>query len=285
MRYILSLLGYGDCLITGSIIENKRRAVVDVRLIGTRVSAESWSVLHAPIEPDEIILNNIPAFYVIKSKSLAKAYIDFRKTRAWVINNVQEKDTVIFEKAPDLRNRLIMSGVDCEIVEIERRGGAYYDRSKALAPYYGLHQWPDCERLLNSPKTVLINPDAREVKRQIHGAHLYIMAKAFKKLGARICLLDYNGAYRFCKDLADDYVFKPTLKDAVSVLKSSDFYIGPDSFFTHLAYYLKVPQLAFFWKDNTYFEPPGLSRVGGVFYFDDLRDHGALEKKISLLFK
>ena len=51
----------------------------------------------------------------------------------------------------------------------------------------------------------------------------------------------------------------------------------------HLAYYCRIPQLAFFHATDTYFSPPGLDEAGGRYFFHDAEDHQRLRAALGSL--
>lgn len=283
MIYIFSFLGYGDSLITGSIIENMRHTATSACLVGTEFTAETWEIMRIPLKPDVVLLSKTASFFKIKSSSLADIIHDFKIVRSWASFNIREWDTVIFETPSEFRNHLLLFGTKCNAVTIKRRTSAYFDRSHAFSRYFGFHQWHDSVSLSKNPNRILINPCAGDARRHMGDATLGVVLKVLNKIGVQTYLLDHKAAYGDFRSEVDVYIVKPTLVEAVSILRLSDFYIGPDSFFTHLAYYFNIPQLALFWKKDTYFEPPGLSRVGGLYYFDDLSESKLFEKKVFSL--
>lgn len=282
MIYLLSLLGYGDSIITGSIIESMV-ADQDMYLVGTNISKSAWSLLHKKLTPRVVLFDDFPAFYSIKASGFGAAWRDFEVAREWAVRNVKRDDSVIFERGKDLRSRLMLRGLGCEIVESYKEEGAYVDRANMLGPFCGVHEWMAAERLCSRPKQILINPCARDRIRAVPKAALYEILKTLKEADVSVHLVDYDGSYDEFARLVNKYLYRPGLETSVEHLRSSDFYIGPDSFFIHLAYYFRIPQLAFFWGRNTYFVPPGLVASGGVFFFDNIGDLRALKGKILTL--
>jgi hypothetical protein len=280
---ILSWLGYGDSLITGSIIENGLQPRVGVRLVGTTLSDEVWSILMQPFQSDEILFSNMPSFYSLRKSSLKSVIHDYSTARDWMLHNTKRSDTVVFEKSRDLRNIMITRGLGINVVEIVRRDGAYIDRAKALSPYFGLHQWHQSAQVSRQVGHILINPSARSLRREIPKHALDVILRAARINSVSVSLIDYDGRFSGYMGIVDSYILSPCLSDAANLLKTADLYVGPDSFFTHLAYYFRIPQVGFFWKDNVYFEPPGLNKSGGVYYYDEINDDLKLFNKIDAL--
>ena len=83
MIYIFSFLGYGDSLITGSIIENMRHTATSACLVGTEFTAETWEIMRIPLKPDVVLLSKTASFFKIKSSSLADIIHDFKIVRSW----------------------------------------------------------------------------------------------------------------------------------------------------------------------------------------------------------
>ena len=45
MIYLMTLLGYGDNLITGSILENKKTDSTELRVVGSNITKNVWGQL------------------------------------------------------------------------------------------------------------------------------------------------------------------------------------------------------------------------------------------------
>ena len=100
------------------------------------------------------------------------------------------------------------------------------------------------------------------------------------EFGTEVCLIDVDGRYAVLQSRIHTYLRRPSLNDAVMALREADRYIGPDSFFMHLAYYFRIPFLAFFRPTDMYFAPPGMLKQGNYITFSDAAHKDQLRRKL-----
>lgn len=283
MIYLFSLLGYGDNLITGALLESFCLSPTRFRSIGTGVTARVWAILNRPIQPHEILFSDVPAFYTIRNSGVWAAICDLRKARAWASASLVSSDQVVFENTSRWRHQLLLGQVDCTVLETRRLTTAYMDRLNTLKPYIGGFRWERAVEPVGSGQRLLINPDARSADRRLPTRMLDSVVNTAKACGTAVAMIDRYGEYRKFENRVEHYLLDPTFKEAVVALQNSDRYFGPDSFFMHLAYYLRIPQVAVFHRKWTYFRPPGLLEQGAVLYFDELENDEYIGEKVSWL--
>lgn len=270
MNYLISLLGYGDNLITGSILENKLTDPKILRIVGSGVTQRVWSLLKKPINVDTILFDEVPAIYTLRERGLLAALRDASVFRSWANKTLTDNDTVIFESASSYRNQWLLGKNICRRAETHRVTNAYTDRALVIGNIVGSHVWIDAEPPCNVANEILINPNARSKDRTISPQVVGQIITSAKSININVSLIDIHGNLAAYSAQVNHYILNPTLDEAVIALRRVDRYIGPDSFFMHLAYYYRIPQLALFWKRDVYFQPPGLMKQGGIFYFDDI---------------
>ncbi len=280
MIYLITLLGYGDNLITGSILENKYIDSSKLTVVGSQVTQKVWRLLNKPITPDYVIFNEIPAFYALREFGLSAALRDARIFRRWALESVDSNDSVIFEQRSSFRNICLLIGTGCKRIEIYRQKGAYTDRLDAISKDIEKHTWSDGALPRGISQRILINPTARSKIRSLNPGTINTIIEVAKITKSSISIIDMHGDLETFRSKVDNYLCNPSLEEAAAALRQADRYIGPDSFFMHLAYYYRVPQLALFWKSDTYFQPPGLLRQGGIYYFDDILDVSLIKRRL-----
>jgi len=281
MIYIISLLGYGDNLITGSILESKDAESAGLRVVGSAITQKVWRLLRRPIQPNVILYDESPGFYTLKESGLVAAIHDANSFRAWARKSLSRNDSIIFEKSAHLRHQWLLQGVGCARIEVHRSMNAYTDRSDVLSNYIGTHTWNLAVRPCGAATSIFINPSARSMDRTLSPQIVETIVAVANDENIKVTLVDtHNNLWKY-KEKVHRYILNPSLDEAVSALQHVDRYIGPDSFFMHLAYYLRIPQLALFWKNDVYFQPPGLLNQSGIYYFDDLSNIVHFKRKLQ----
>jgi hypothetical protein len=285
MINILSILGFGDCLITGYILQGMGYQENDtfpkIRIIGTNNTIEVWKMLGFRSSPEAIIFKSIPAFYNMRGSPASSIVRDYLKFRNWLKFSVANDDVLFTETPIDWRTRFLSHGCKCSIVGVQRSATAYLDRANVLGGLLEREMnWPLIVRPQGVANRILLNPVARQINRCFDDSTIFLIIQLAKSFGIELVLLDYGGTLEKFKTLVDSYLQRPTLSDAINALKQSDRYIGPDSFFMHLAYLNGIPQMPFFQRGWTYFSPPGLLELGNVYYFDDILDTQKLKSAL-----
>lgn len=283
MLYLMSILGYGDSLITGSILEyglaRRRR---ELRTVGTGITKSSWALLRAPLAPDIILFPDLPAFYSIRERGAAAATRDVMAIRRWARRNLTRWDTVILEHPDRLRGFIIMGSLGRRLVAPALRDSAYRDRSDFLARELGCeYVWKPAKPASGAARRLLVNPRGRAKSRAIPVPAVRAIVRVAKHLQCEMTLLDPYGHYVELKTEVGKYITKQPLPEVSEALRAADRYIGPDSFFSHLAYYFGVPQISIFSRSWLYFVPPGLSEAGGVVFEDEVADECYWERKLE----
>ncbi len=287
MINILSVLGYGDSIITAMILElcgydsiNKN---LDVRVIGNNNTAVVWNILGLQPHANIIAFDDIPAFYDLKNSNLVGIVRDFYQFRR-ILNTLRDGDILFFEKPSEIRSNLLLKGSSLLPVFVPQKNNAYLDRAKVLGDLFSKKiTFPEAHKPKCPAKSVLINPSARQKSRVLDFNTINILIEISCSLGVEVTLLDFYGNLSSFESKVAHYEYRPVLEKSIELLKNSDRYIGPDSFFVHLAYFFKVPQLAFFKSSWIYFCPPGLLDQDGVYYFEDINKHDLLKSKLIKL--
>jgi hypothetical protein len=263
---LVSMMGYGDSLITLSLLERAGAAAQEIRVAGTGVTAAVSALLRRPAPPlHRQLFADVAAFYVVRERGPLRAAADFARFRAWS-RGLGPGDTLIFEKA-DWRHRWLVPRHTCRVLQVPRATTAYADRERSLRPWLGEQPWPGAPAPRGTARRLLINPSARARDRELGRPVLDAALRLAAEAGTEVCLLDPQGRHEWLRTHVHSYLGGAPLSEAAAALRESDRYLGPDSFFMHLAYYYGKPQLALFHPHNMYFLPPGLSESGEYLHF------------------
>lgn len=281
MITLLSLLAFGDNLITASLLERAGTAANDIRVVGTKVTKQVAELLNHPYPVSHTLFDDVPAFYELKKSGMRKGFGDALLLRRWALSNLGPGDTVMFEKPPSPRNRWMVAGTGCKVIEVPKRATAYEDRALAFAPIIGRQVWSDVVVPDHRAKTLLINPSSRQRYKELSQSDLQWLIAQANFRGIETTLIDIDGSLGSFASSVARYLARPKLVDAALALKAADRYIGPDSFFLHLAYYYGVPALGFFPSGSHYFRPPGLFEQGCGLYLSDLENRKLLQHKLE----
>ena len=281
MIHIVSLMGYGDSLITLSLIERAADAG-KVRVLGSGVTEAVSALMRGPSPAIEVLLSSTASFYVVGEKGYAAAMSDALEFRRWARSTLREGDTLVFEKSGH-RHRILTLGLPCNAVQIPRDSTAYRDREARLRPYLGAQTWPASASANAAARSVLINPAARAEARMLPLAMIEAAVRLASEAGAEVSLIDMDGRYEALRPRVTNYLRSPPLNESAAALRAADRYLGPDSFFMHLAYYFAVPQLAVFHPEDVYFAPPGLFEQNQYLFFGDAQNPRNLHAKLRRL--
>lgn len=280
MVYIFSILGYGDCLITLSLLEQQPDVVkTNWIVVGTKVTADVAKLMRHPLSVLSV-LSDTASFYTIKEKGLLRAAVDVLAIRRWSKQMLKHDDVLVFEKE-DWRNAWLVPKKINSIRQVPRQENAYIDRARALQEFCPPLTLPPCKTLSNRPSQLLLNPSARHHSRTLKGPVIDAIIDAARNVRAEVCLIDIDGKFKEWRNQVALYRNSPELKESIALLEKTDCYIGPDSFFLHLAYYHKIPFFGFFYRQNMYFAPPGMINAGNYIYFDEAQDLSKLKAKLS----
>lgn len=282
MIYLATLLGYGDCLITLSLLEKARERASDIRLVGTGITQSVLGLISSPISLSMRLFDDVAAFYVIRERGLAAAGRDLAKFRAWAQKSLSRDDILLLENAIFF-NPLLVPGVSAAVLQVPRTQGAYMDRELVFRPYLGVQAFEPCAAPRRPARLLLINPSARARVRRLTANTVETALCAAAAAGAQVCLVDADGSHGQFKSRVQTYLLKPPLSESAAALKNADAYVGPDSFFMHLAYYYRIPFLGFFRPSNLYFMPPGTREQGNFILYPKAQDEKILVRKLDSL--
>jgi len=235
-----------------------------------------------PFPLSNIIFGDLAAFYAIRQRGIGAAVREIIAFRKWAATTLSAKDILILESSLP-QNLLLIPRRTCPVLQVARVRSAYEDRERVLQPYLGELPFAPCVKPGRRARRVLINPSARARSRNIPIEAVAAAIRIAAEASAEVCLIDVDGRYDELRPRVHDYMARPTLTDAAKKLRDVDAYIGPDSFFMHLAYYFRVPFLAFFWPNNIYFAPPGMLAQGNFVLFPNARNESELSSKVRQL--
>ena len=283
MRYLVSALAYGDCLITLSLIEQLRLDPVDYQILGTAITSRVSSLLHQPLPVVEL-MNDRAAFYAIKEYGPWKACTDFISLRQSLQRQSQSGDVLAFERS-DWRTAALNPWGRRGIYPPQTHQ-AYNDRQSLIRQVFGhAPDWTPVVKPRTATRAVLINPCARFGNRWLAPEIIENVIAIATKNDWALTLLDPCGRYADYRPRVARYEHQSTLADAAALLKASDLYIGPDSFFIHLAYYYRVPLFGFFFSHYHDFLAPGMAELGNFTDFESARNRQQLEEKLMTFLK
>ena len=257
MKYYLSLLAFGDNLISLSLLQ---RLDADVYILGTKHTKDIAQLLN--IQNDKfhikVVFEDIPAFYDIKRQGILQAIKDLARFIMFVKDNKIKE--LVFEKK-DFRAYVICFFTQATpYFSVSSTSNVYERRKELIEKVYGKEVTLSVYKFkILNPKIILINPLTRSEARNIKKEHLKNILEFLNLYEYEIYLIDIEKRYEDLKMNVKYYLTDTTLQDIRSLLLKSDFYIGGDSFLIHLAYYLKRNYFMIFYRDNDDFLPPNIS--------------------------
>ncbi|MGH8461591.1 MAG: glycosyltransferase family 9 protein [Stenotrophobium sp.] len=278
MLRIISAMGYGDCLITLSLLERLGPVEREYEIVGTAVTARISALLNRPLPVVELLPDKA-AFYTVKEDGPWKALQDWFSVNRSLRRLSRSGDIFAFERR-DLRNRSVKP-LRCVGVYAPQTHCAYNDRQTLVRELFGhAPEWTPAASPQNAVRSVVINPCARYRHKWLTPEILKNLMEIAAQRGWSVTVLDPCGSHAQFSGHAR-YIARPALADAAAILKSSDLYIGPDSFFIHLAYYYRVPLFGIFVPQNHDFQVPGMAQLGNCMNLDAAADRTALERTLS----
>lgn len=275
MLHFVCAMAYGDCLITLSQLEQATASEDRWQLIGTGVTRRVSQLLRRPLPVAELLADKA-AFYTIKERGPAAAVSDFLRVRAELKKRCAPGDRLAFERR-DLRNSaLIPPG--CSGVFAPRSQSAYDDRRALVQALLGTTtDWAPVGAPALPVRRVTINPCARYRRRWLSRELIDNVVRLTQERGWQLTLIDPCGQYAAWASQVQTYLPRPDLTVAAQALRDSDLYLGPDSFFIHLAHYYRVPHFGFYYPDHQYFLTPGMRELGNFLGFGQAREYPLLE--------
>ncbi len=278
MLQILSAMGYGDCLITMSLLEKLNSSVHEYQIIGTAVTAKVSALLHKPLPVIELLPDKA-AFYTVKEDGPWKALKDLYSVRQSLQRLSHRDDIFAFERL-DIRNRLIKP-LRCRGIYAPQTHCAYNDRQTLVHEIFGqAPAWLPTEAPRNPVRSIVVNPCARYKHKWLTPEILQNILRVAEQREWSVTLIDPCGSHgRFSQSTR--YIEYPSLTEAAAILKSCDLYIGPDSFFIHLAYYYRVPLFGVFVPGNQDFRVPGMDGLGNCMSLDIAKNYREFENALT----
>jgi hypothetical protein len=235
-------------------------------------------LLEQPLPVTELLPDKA-AFYTIKENGPWHALRDFAALRRGLTKFAGPGDVFAFERW-DLRN--------VAVKPLRSKGGyapksasAYVDRRALVRELFGAApEWPTPARPAASIRSVVVDPCARFRHRWLSPQIVDNILAVSQSNGWAVTLLDPCKRYAAYRDRVECCLPVPSLTEAVARLRATNLYIGPDSFFIHLAYYFGVPFFDFY-PDNLYFQTPGMQQQQNFMPFQDALDWIALERALA----
>lgn len=278
MKHFVCTLAYGDCLLTLSQLE-LRTGSPDWRIIGTAVTRRVAELLDHPLPVHEMLPDKA-AFNTIKERGISAAVRDYLHVRRELPRLTRAGDVLVFERAGWRNRGLVPAGR--QAIYAQRSDSAYADRRDLVQSVFGgSFEWRAARRPADGVRQVLVNPCARYRRRWLSGAVVDNIIRLCAEHGWRLTLVDPCAEYGMHAASAARYIANPQLSEAAARLREADLYIGPDSFFLHLAYYYGVPHFAFFYTDNLYFMTPGMRELGNWATFAQAETYSELAPRVA----
>jgi hypothetical protein len=281
LNYV-SILGFGDALVSLSMLQQVFPEPQQIRILGSSITAQiQTAIVGSQYELVEITQAHAKTFS-IRTSGLGDILNEVYQVRRWSRQKLSGRDVVFFE-SPSLRNKILFSGMGTKLISPQRTDSAYRDRAKMLESYTGKSiYFPDCPLPEKRPESVLINPSARDPARAISLPVLHNLRTYFQDRNVNIALMDPGATYQTLATQFDEYYGPSDLATAAANLRRHQLYIGPDSLFTHLAYYYRIPSLTLVnVNPDFYFAPPGTKQQGNYFSEADLLDAMQLPAKLD----
>lgn len=274
-HHYLAVRAYGDCLISLCLLQGVSETA-HVRILGTPATTRIAGLLGLRRFPITEILPEVAAFYDIRVRGPRHALRDLLVVRTRLGALLGPDDTLILEHR-DWRSRWLLPTGHGRYCEPPRGRSIYADRHALLSSLFGaLPALQPSRPIPHEAARWVLNPGARQPFKALPGAVVESVLAAAAARGARITLLDPAREHAAVAARADEYVPGPTLERAVELLRGADAYIGPDSLFLHLAYFLRVPLFGIPPTPAPYFAPPGMLQSGSFLPIADARDSARL---------
>lgn len=278
-RFYVAVRAYGDCLISLSQLRHLPPSS-RLHVAGTPLTTRIATLMRLDRFPITEILPDVAAFQDVRVRGPFRAAEDLLRARRGLRRLLNRADEVIFEHR-DWRNRLILPlGMPYHEPDFGR--SVYRDRHALLAALFGgLPPLEPVRPIGGLARRWLLNPGARQPFKALPSAVVRNVLACASARGASVTLLDPERQHEALAAQAGNYVPAPSLDHAMSLLQEADAYIGGDSLFLHLAYFLRIPLFAIpptrapypvppgFLE---YFYPPGLVESGSFLGIDDACD-------------
>lgn len=278
MLHVVCAMAYGDCLITLSQLEAIDPGA-DWQLIGTGVTRRVSQLLRRPLPVVELLPDKA-AFYTIKERGPLAAIRDYRHVRRELRSRCRPGDHLAFERR-DLRNSGLLPPGTAGLYP-PLSPSVYDDRRALVQSLFGhSREWAPARPPEQPVRRVLVNPCARYRRRHLSALLMENLLRLAGDRNWELTLVDPCGAYGDWASRVHAYLPRPELGDAAARLREADLYLGPDSFFVHLAYYYGVPHLGFYYPDHLYFLTPGMREHGGWLAFDAVEDYARLDAGVQ----
>lgn len=255
--YYLAVRAYGDCLISLSLLRHLP-AQTPLKILGTPITTRIARVVNFQQFPITEALADVAAFYDLRVRGPLRAANDLYALRRQLAARLARDDTVIFEHR-DWRTSLIMPMGRGRSLEPPYGRSIYDDRHALLSGLFGT--LPPLEPSLRLPRNAahwVVNPGARQPVKALPPAVVRNVLAAAAERNVRVTLLDPELQHAAQAAHVSRYEPAPSLDHAVNLLRGADAYIGADSLFLHLAYFLHIPLFAIPRMTVPYFAPPGM---------------------------
>lgn len=276
MLHLVTAMAYGDCLITLSLLEQVKSDADVWQILGTGVTARVSSLLRQPLPVIEMLPDKA-AFYTFREDGPWKAWLDFISIKKSLSRFSKPGDVFAFER-PDIRNTAVKP-FNCQGIYAPQTHHAYDDRRALIQQLFGpMPEWAPVRRPTSPVRSVLINPCARYGDRWLAPEIIDNLIAIAAARNWSLTLLDPCRRYGDFRDRVERYESQTSLTDAAAMLRASDLYVGPDSFFIHLAYYYGIPLFGFFFSHYHDFLAPGMEQLGNFMDFNAACDRSTLEK-------
>lgn len=265
-KYFVSFQALGDNLISLSLLAQRDKPI---KILGTKQTQSIITLIGVEDKFDLLMpFEDIPAFYDIRRQGIFKAIKDIIIFRSYVKKyHIQE---LVFEKL-DWRARLLTFGISRFIAKNTTKQ-VYINRKNLLNFCYEENfKLKNVPKLRSTVQKVLINPLAREQKRNISKEHLESILEVLKSCNIKITLLDYSEDYHEFKNMVNEYWSHTSLNEVKLIMQNHDFFIGTDSFLIHLAYYLEKPFFIIFNFEYFDFLPPNCEVINNYIITSNCR--------------
>lgn len=279
----VSVMGYGDALISLQLLQRASPLPVPLLVVG---SANTTQVQDHVLGSRFTIAELFPAhsrLYQARTAGIGAMLSDLRRFRAWMSENLRPDDRLLFEKR-DWRNQMIGGAAGQRALVPAGTGSAYFDRKRMIEAATGRAiELPSCKRLPRAPTSVLINPSAGAPQREIGAAAMHRLVELLQRRQCRVTVIDPAGRFASAASNFDEYHRRLVLTEATALLRRHDLYIGPDSFFVHLAYYCEVPFFTLLPRRDFVFDfaPPGSRELGNFIGLDEVLAGSTLEQRLG----
>jgi ADP-heptose:LPS heptosyltransferase len=280
MKYFCLFQSYGDNLISLCLLNQIKNEKINI--LGTKLTLDVAKLMGFENRFNIIVIyDKIPSFYNLRKDGVIRATKDFFNLIKFLLSNNIE---MLFLDKKDFRSFMISLFVKIKVPIIHNEN-TYFNRSYFFESIFNKKIVLKSSLNFNGNKKILISGLTSRTSNNIRiddFAYIIEILKSNKYIS--ITLIDLDKSYSSFSNLVDCYHTNTSLDDVKSLILEHDFYIGPDSFLIHLAYFLETPFCLVLNHLKFSFLPPSTeSNQNYIFLSNNSDNNNNIKNKLSSL--